>query len=84
MHPICSYDGVRVTILNLFQVLPITGEPIRSHTLLKRRVARRHSALSSSMYSVSTGPEVIKLFSCSTQLSIKFILLINDKKLLAF
>ena len=26
-----------------------------------------------------TGPEVIKLFSCSTQLSTKFILLINVK-----
>ena len=26
-----------------------------------------------------TGPEVIKLFSCSTQLSKKFILLINVK-----
>ena len=25
------------------------------------------------------GPEVIKLFSCSTQLSMKFILLINIK-----
>ena len=25
----------------------------------------------------SPGPEVIKLFSCSTQLSIKFVLLIN-------
>ena len=27
----------------------------------------------------SSGPEVIKLFSCSTQLSKKFILLINVK-----
>ena len=26
-----------------------------------------------------TGPEVIKLYSCSTQLSMKFILLINVK-----
>ena len=26
-----------------------------------------------------SGPEVIKLFSCSTQLSKKFFLLINDK-----
>ena len=26
------------------------------------------------------GPEVIKLFSCSTQLSMKFFLLINVKK----
>ena len=25
------------------------------------------------------GPEVIKLFSCSTQLNTKFFLLINDK-----
>ena len=30
-------------------------------------------------HSVSPGPEVIKLFSCSTQLSTKFILLINVK-----
>ena len=29
--------------------------------------------------SKGTGPEVIKLFSCSTQLSLKFILLINVK-----
>ena len=27
----------------------------------------------------SPGPEVIKLFSCSTQLSVKFVLLINVK-----
>ena len=27
----------------------------------------------------NTGPEIIKLFSCSTQLSTKFILLINVK-----
>ena len=29
--------------------------------------------------SAAPGPEVIKLFSCSTQLSIKFFLLINVK-----
>ena len=29
----------------------------------------------------NTGPEVIKLFSCSTQLSMKFIMLINLKLL---
>ena len=29
---------------------------------------------------IMTWPEVIKLFSCSTQLSTKFILLINVKK----
>ena len=28
---------------------------------------------------ISSGPEVIKLFSCSTQLSMKFFLLINVK-----
>ena len=28
---------------------------------------------------LTPGPEVIKLFSCSTQLSIKFIMLINVK-----
>ena len=28
-----------------------------------------------------SGPEVVKLFSCSTQLSMKFILLINVKML---
>ena len=31
-----------------------------------------------------SGPEVIKLFSCSTQLSMKFILLINLKILTIF
>ena len=30
---------------------------------------------------VRPGPEVIKLFSCSTQLSMKFVLLINIKLL---
>ena len=34
--------------------------------------------------SFSTGPEVIKLFSCSTQLSMKFSLLINMKMPLIF
>ena len=29
--------------------------------------------------SLQSGPEVIKLFSCSTQLSMKFFLLINVK-----
>ena len=29
--------------------------------------------------SVISGPEVIKLFSCSTQMSMKFFLLINIK-----
>ena len=32
--------------------------------------------------SVYPGPEVIKLFSCSTQLSINFFLLINVKMLI--
>ena len=32
-----------------------------------------------SIVSIMPGPEVIKLFPCSTQLSIKFILLINFK-----
>ena len=30
----------------------------------------------------SSGPEVIKLFSCSTQLTMKFVLLINLKLLI--
>ena len=30
-------------------------------------------------YELRSGPEVIKLFSCSTQLSMKFSLLINVK-----
>ena len=30
---------------------------------------------------ICVGPEVIKLFSCSTQLSMKFVLLINLKLL---
>ena len=34
------------------------------------------------MNSVEPGPEVIKLFSCSTQLSMKFVLLINPKLLI--
>ena len=32
-------------------------------------------------HSVASGPEAIKLFLCSTQLSIKFVLLINLKLL---
>ena len=35
---------------------------------------------SSPFGSVMPGPEVIKLFPCSTQLSMKFFLLINVKK----
>ena len=34
---------------------------------------------SKKFYNLRTRPEVIKLFSCSTQLSTKFILLINVK-----
>ena len=34
---------------------------------------------SRSYFGPSTGPEVIKLFSCSAQLRLKFILLINVK-----
>ena len=37
-------------------------------------------SISSFGNSVDLGPEVIKLFSCSTQLNIKFIMLINVKK----
>ena len=36
-------------------------------------------ALSNKLSYTWTGPEVIKLFSCSTQLSMKFFLLINVK-----
>ena len=31
------------------------------------------------LFGLRPGPEVIKLFSCSTQLSLKFLLLINVK-----
>ena len=31
------------------------------------------------MSEIKSGPEIIKLFSCSTQLSMKFFLLINVK-----
>ena len=37
------------------------------------------SVTDESMYTQSTGPKVIELFPCSTQLSTKFILLINVK-----
>ena len=37
--------------------------------------------MSNSLACRSSGPEVIKLFSCSTQLSIKFQLLIKSKTL---
>ena len=30
-------------------------------------------------FKIASGPEVIKLFSCTTQLSMKFVLLINVK-----
>ena len=48
----------------------------------KYRIAKPfelHSKLRLRFLPKSTGPEVIKLFSCSTQLSTKFILLINVK-----
>ena len=37
------------------------------------------SCLNHSVVSLESGPEVIKLFSCSTQLSMNFFLLINVK-----
>ena len=37
--------------------------------------------LRSAMLHYTPGPEVVKLFSCSTQLSMKFFLLINVKML---
>ena len=37
--------------------------------------------VSADCFSFKSGPEVIKLFPCSTQLSMKFFLLINVKML---
>ena len=39
------------------------------------------ASVTSITYEACPGPEVIKLFSCSTQLSMKFGLLINSKLL---
>ena len=41
-----------------------------------------HSMLSVKLNFQTSGPEVIKLFACSTQLSMKFVLLINLKFLI--
>ena len=42
--------------------------------------ARIHTSyMTSELTDAQAGPEVIKLFSCSTQLSMKFFLLINVK-----
>ena len=46
-------------------------------TLLVKRIFQ---CLSYKIQTLQPGPEVIKLFPCSTQLSMKFILLINIKK----
>ena len=40
---------------------------------------RRKHCFGAAPLGIRAGPEVIKLFSCSTQLSTKFILLINVK-----
>ena len=46
---------------------------------VKTLVFISHGAMDWSVIVVFLGPEVMKLFSCSTQLSTKFILLINVK-----
>ena len=53
-----------------------------SPAIKRSKECGRHSPIFSRVYSGSIthpGPEVIKLFSCSNQLSTKFILLINVK-----
>ena len=47
----------------------------RLKSLLHEQTVRLRSACAFG----SSGPAVIKLFSCSTQLSMKFFLLINEK-----
>ena len=51
----------------------------------KRSSRKIRNAVARIIYAFEhSGPEVIKLFSCSTQLSIKFILLMNLKILTFF
>ena len=51
-------------------------------SLLNQKTLRRYHTI---FISVSwPGPEVIKLFSCSTQLSMKFFLLINVKRTMSY
>ena len=40
---------------------------------------RQNKSVTTAIIDLETGPEVIKLFSCSTQLSMKCFLLINVK-----
>ena len=44
-------------------------------------IFRQACLISADSDQTTSGPEVIKLFSCSTQLSMKFVLLINLKLL---
>ena len=58
------------------------GEYVFSNALPWRLIKRLPDCchgLEFFLYESSPGPEVIKLFSCSTQLSMKFILLLNVK-----
>ena len=51
----------------------------RSPEFLKALLLKLNVIIRETLGKREPGPEVIKLFSCSTQLSMKFILLINVK-----
>ena len=91
-HPILLLAGytTAIWVLNVYR----SGQPWYASVLLRFVVSRFSTAFAGSFWyfnppqqkgrtesniTEKPGPEVIKLFSCSTQLSKKFFLLINVK-----
>ena len=86
----CIFDPVKFSVTNAFAFafkpfnpLNLIGQGVRFH--LEFSNSKKFQILSNSAFqvcgahSVDPGPEVIKLFSCSTQLSMKFSPPINVK-----
>ena len=67
------------TVLRSFDYLMNTIKNHKSAVSLQEDLQTDESRVSRVRSQVKPGPEVIKLFSCSTQLSMKFIMLINNK-----
>ena len=66
------------------QAAAATGQPLLQQSapqnfVYMQQMVPQPQGYHPSMGQVRPGPEVIKLFSCSTQLSMEFILLINVK-----
>ena len=84
-HIICLYAELTQRIPNYHQNAPSYLE-LCCYNIGDTRVVKHYKGCSRCPYSAEVvfdksgpGPEVKKLFSCSTQLSMKFFLLINVK-----